>query len=124
MPLYPIQWSSPIGSGKRFCNCATFKIKFNLAVAPCSLMVLSYDNLGPIVGWSSLTKLHIGSEFLQCNWLIAFFPRRTKKRKVFVVSTQKRPVPLEHYLYTGNSTKTSNELFMIVDAQKSFKTEG
>lgn len=41
-----------------------------------------------------------------------------------MVSTQKRPVPLEHFLYTGNSAKTSNELFMIVDAQKKFKTEG
>ena len=27
---------------------------------------------------------------------------RTKRKKVFVLSTYKRPVPLEHYLFTGN----------------------
>lgn len=27
---------------------------------------------------------------------------RTKKKRVYVVSTPKRPVPLEHFLYTGN----------------------
>ena len=50
--------------------------------------------------------------------------RRTKKRKVYVVSTTKRPVPLEHHLYTGNSNKTSNELFMIVDSKKTFVQAG
>ncbi len=50
--------------------------------------------------------------------------RRTKRKKVYVVSTQKRPVPLEHHLYTGNSNKTSNELFKILDANKSFSTVG
>ena len=49
---------------------------------------------------------------------------RTKKRKVYVVSTTKRPVPLEHHLYTGNSNKTSNELFMIVDSKKTFVQAG
>ena len=34
---------------------------------------------------------------------------------MYVISTLKRPVPLEHYLYTGHSNKTSNELFKIVD---------
>jgi len=47
---------------------------------------------------------------------------RTKHKKVYVVSTSKRPVPLEHYLYTGNSSKTINELFMILDADKNFLT--
>ncbi|BFZ20866.1 hypothetical protein BsWGS_23905 [Bradybaena similaris] len=47
---------------------------------------------------------------------------RTKKKKIYVVSTTKRPVPLEHYLYTGNSTKTCNELFLLVDAKGSFLT--
>jgi len=49
---------------------------------------------------------------------------RTKRKKVYVVSTTKRPVPLEHYLYTGNSNKTINELFLILDADKNFLTAG
>lgn len=32
----------------------------------------------------------------------------------------KRPVPLEHFLYTGNSTSTNKELFMIIDADQRF----
>ena len=50
--------------------------------------------------------------------------RRIKQKKIYVISTLKRPVPLEHYLYTGNSNKTSNELFMIVDAKKQFLQRG
>lgn len=50
--------------------------------------------------------------------------RRTKQKKIYVISTLKRPVPLEHYLYTGNSGKTSNELFLLVDAKGSFLTQG
>jgi len=49
---------------------------------------------------------------------------RTKCKKVYVVSTSKRPVPLEHFLYTGNSSKTINELFLILDADKNFLTAG
>lgn len=33
---------------------------------------------------------------------------------MYVITTKKRPVPLRHYLYTGNSKQTSNELFEIV----------
>ncbi|PVD21624.1 hypothetical protein C0Q70_17423 [Pomacea canaliculata] len=47
---------------------------------------------------------------------------RIKRKKIYVISTAKRPVPLEHYLYTGNSNKTSNELFLILDAKGSFLT--
>ncbi|XP_078343350.1 superkiller complex protein 2-like [Oculina patagonica] len=49
---------------------------------------------------------------------------RTKKKKIYVISTPKRPVPLQHFLYTGNSNKTSNELFMLVDANSKFLTRG
>ncbi|GFS05858.1 helicase SKI2W [Elysia marginata] len=49
---------------------------------------------------------------------------RTKRKKIYVVSTLKRPVPLEHYLYTGNSTKTCNELFLLQDAKGNFLTTG
>ncbi|XP_029633587.1 helicase SKI2W [Octopus sinensis] len=49
---------------------------------------------------------------------------KTKKRKLYVISTLKRPVPLEHYLYTGNSSKTSNELFTVLDAKGVFQETG
>ncbi|XP_057289644.1 SKI2 subunit of superkiller complex protein-like [Hydractinia symbiolongicarpus] len=49
---------------------------------------------------------------------------KTKKKEVYVVQTKKRPVPLEHYLYTGNSNKTSNELFCILDQKGKFIIEG
>lgn len=39
---------------------------------------------------------------------------RTKQKQVYVISTYKRPVPLQHYLWA------SKELFLIVDAQASF----
>lgn len=40
------------------------------------------------------------------------------------MQTKKRPVPLEHYLYTGNSNKTSDELFRILDQKGKFIIEG
>ncbi|CAD5122505.1 DgyrCDS10928 [Dimorphilus gyrociliatus] len=43
---------------------------------------------------------------------------RNKKRKVYVVCTLQRPVPLEHYLYTGSSVKNTNELFLILKGSK------
>lgn len=45
---------------------------------------------------------------------------RTKRREIYVISTLKRPVPLEHYLYTPQS----KDLFKIVDAGKSFLSSG
>lgn len=41
-----------------------------------------------------------------------------------MISTMKRPVPLEHYLYTGNSTKTQKEMFLLVDSVGNFQTKG
>ncbi|KAM9738445.1 superkiller complex protein 2 [Menidia menidia] len=49
---------------------------------------------------------------------------RIKKKHIYVISTMKRPVPLEHYLYTGNSTKTQKELFLLMDATGNFLTKG
>ena len=49
---------------------------------------------------------------------------RTKKKKIYVISTLKRPVPLEHYLYTGNSGKTRDERFLLQDANGRFLTDG
>lgn len=36
----------------------------------------------------------------------------------------KRPVPLEHYLYTGNSSRTQKEMFLLVDAAGNFLNKG
>ncbi|TCD65475.1 hypothetical protein EIP91_002593 [Steccherinum ochraceum] len=43
---------------------------------------------------------------------------RTKKKDIYVISTAKRPVPLEHYVYAGR------ELHKIVDANRSFLGQG
>lgn len=44
--------------------------------------------------------------------------RRTKKKDIYVISTPKRPVPLEHYLYAGR------DLHKIVDAGGNFLAGG
>ncbi|XP_075042652.1 superkiller complex protein 2 [Mixophyes fleayi] len=49
---------------------------------------------------------------------------RIKKRKLYVISTTRRPVPLEHFLYTGNSQKTQNQFFLLQDASGAFQTKG
>ena len=49
---------------------------------------------------------------------------RIKKRKLYVISTTKRPVPLEHYLYTGCGGKTKDERFLILDAKRNFVKVG
>ncbi|GAA5998152.1 hypothetical protein JCM5350_004109 [Sporobolomyces pararoseus] len=43
---------------------------------------------------------------------------RTKRKGIYVISTPKRPVPLEHFLYSGK------ELHKIVDAKGSFLGNG
>ncbi|XP_055904633.1 SKI2 subunit of superkiller complex protein [Eupeodes corollae] len=48
----------------------------------------------------------------------------TKKRMVYVISTEKRPVPLMHYLYTGCGGKSKNDNFLIVDANGKFLEDG
>ena len=50
--------------------------------------------------------------------------RRTKRKNVYVISTLKRPVPLKHHLYTGNSKQTSDQLFEIVGEDKKFNRIG
>ncbi|KAI6238169.1 hypothetical protein M3Y99_00714900 [Aphelenchoides fujianensis] len=40
---------------------------------------------------------------------------RIKQRNITVIQTLKRPVPLEHFLYTGHNGKSRDELFMIMD---------
>ncbi|KAI8903183.1 NUC185 domain-containing protein [Gorgonomyces haynaldii] len=41
---------------------------------------------------------------------------RTKQKDIYVISTLKRPVPLEHYMYSDK------KLYKIVDSQKRFQT--
>lgn len=43
---------------------------------------------------------------------------RTKKKDIYVISTRKRPVPLEHYLWADKS------MYKIVDADKKFLEKG
>ena len=50
--------------------------------------------------------------------LLTVKPRRTKKKDIYVISTAKRPVPLEHYLYAGK------ELWKVVDASRNFLGQG
>lgn len=49
---------------------------------------------------------------------------RTKKKKMYVISTLKRPVPLEHFLYTGTGGKQRNDRFLILDENGKFNEEG
>ena len=48
----------------------------------------------------------------------------TKKRKMYVISTPKRPVPLEHYLYTGPSGKFKEHKFLILGAKGTLLQKG
>jgi len=49
---------------------------------------------------------------------------RTKKKKIYVISTSKRPVPLEHFLYTGSNGKSRDERFLLQDATGNFLQKG
>jgi antiviral helicase SKI2 len=49
---------------------------------------------------------------------------RIKKRKMYVISTLKRPIPLLHYLYTGTDGKTKDDKFLILDGSDEFSLEG
>ena len=51
---------------------------------------------------------------------------KTKKKKVFVISTYKRPVPLEHYLFTAQAMgpAAAKELFKLVDSTGNMLLQG
>lgn len=53
------------------------------------------------------------------NWV-----GKTKRKKVYVISTAKRPVPLQHFLYTGNGGKSKDDIFLIVDENGKFLADG
>lgn len=62
--------------------------------------------------------------FSHCSVYCIASCRRTKRKPIHVISTTKRPVPLEHFLFTGNSTKTADELFKIVNEDGQFQVDG
>ena len=47
-----------------------------------------------------------------------------QKRKVRVISTLKRPVPLEHFLYTGQGGKSRDDRFLVLDSRGQFSRPG
>lgn len=49
---------------------------------------------------------------------------RTRNKPTVVITTPKRPVPLEHFLYTGNSAKTMDQRFKFIDSASQFCDEG
>ncbi|XP_012058897.1 PREDICTED: helicase SKI2W [Atta cephalotes] len=49
---------------------------------------------------------------------------RIKKRKMYVISTLKRPIPLLHYLYTGTDGKTKDDKFLVLDSNSQFLLDG
>ncbi|XP_043472430.1 helicase SKI2W [Leptopilina heterotoma] len=53
------------------------------------------------------------------NWV-----GQIKKRKMYVISTVRRPVPLQHYLYVGSNMKTKDSCYLILDTDGQFSMEG
>jgi antiviral helicase SKI2 len=49
---------------------------------------------------------------------------RIRKKPTVVITTAKRPVPLEHYLYTGSSAKTMDQRYKFIDHASNFVLEG
>ncbi|KAF5305755.1 hypothetical protein FQR65_LT07651 [Abscondita terminalis] len=49
---------------------------------------------------------------------------RTYQRKVYVITTSKRPVPLQHYLYTGCGGSSRDNRYLILDGEGNFSLAG
>lgn len=49
---------------------------------------------------------------------------RTRNKKTFVIATTKRPVPLEHFIYTGKGSKGKDEMFLFIDQYGKFNKLG
>ena len=56
------------------------------------------------------------------NFVTTWFPPTQFDHAFWAI--WKRPVPLEHYMFTGVSTKTSNQLYKIIDQNKRFLNDG
>ncbi|KAK9326051.1 NUC185 domain-containing protein [Lipomyces orientalis] len=63
-------------------------------------------------------KLILLSATVPNTYEFASWVGRTKKKDIYVISTPKRPVPLEHFLWANN------QMFKIVDSQKKFLMPG
>ncbi|KAK9472165.1 NUC185 domain-containing protein [Dipodascopsis tothii] len=63
-------------------------------------------------------KLILLSATVPNTYEFASWVGRTKKKDIYVISTPKRPVPLEHFLWAKNKT------FKIVDEKKKFLMKG
>jgi antiviral helicase SKI2 len=74
-------------------------------------------------GWGKLFSKK-RKRFKVEDLIFSLLSRRIKKKKIYVISTLKRPVPLEYFLYTGNSAKTAEEMFPIVDSRGRFLPDG
>ncbi|KAK7870957.1 hypothetical protein R5R35_012172 [Gryllus longicercus] len=53
------------------------------------------------------------------NWV-----GRTNQKMMYVISTLKRPIPLEHFLYTGTGGKQKNDRFLVMDGNGKFNEAG
>lgn len=49
---------------------------------------------------------------------------RIRKKPTVVITTAKRPVPLEHYLYTGSNAKTMAQRYKFIDHESNFVANG
>lgn len=49
---------------------------------------------------------------------------RTRSKKTYVIYTTKRPVPLEHYLFIGKSSKGCEEKFLFIDKSSNLLEQG
>jgi len=49
---------------------------------------------------------------------------RIRKKPTVVITTVKRPVPLEHYLYTGSNPKTIDQRYKFIDSTSEFVIDG
>ena len=88
-------------------NNATRSRQHNLAVSHGT----KYQRVRRLGRVSDLRRLSTGR-------LLMLEPSRTKRKDIYVISTAKRPVPLEHYLYAGK------ELWKIADASHTFLAQG
>ncbi|XP_033109876.1 helicase SKI2W-like [Anneissia japonica] len=48
---------------------------------------------------------------------------KIKRKKIHVIKTEKRPVPLKHYVYTGTEEIVERQLFQTVDVTGDFRNE-
>lgn len=49
---------------------------------------------------------------------------RMYQKKVYVVRTLERPVPLQHYLYTGTGGSTKNNRFLVLNETNMWVQDG